>query len=91
MSDDRLMRFQPYLLASLAAYAVGYMTLSRPYVEPTYLMLGLVAVYLAMAQARRRGAMPALSWHLVGWGLGLGAAFVLGMYLFVRIFAQWGA
>lgn len=91
MADDRLTRFRPYLLGSFAAYVIGYMSLSRAYIEPTYLMLGLVAVYLALAERQRPGAMPPMTWRLAGWGLCMGVAFVLGMYLFVRIFARWSA
>jgi putative inorganic carbon (hco3(-)) transporter len=90
MQSEPLERFRPYLLATVAAYAIGYLTLSRVYTEPTYLMLGLVAVYLTLAARARPEAMPKLSWKLAGIGTLFGGLFVIGMYIFVLTFAHWG-
>jgi O-antigen ligase len=42
-------RLRPYLLAMVGAYTGGMLTLSRGYVVPTYLVLGLVAAYVSTA------------------------------------------
>ncbi len=42
-SDADLLRLRPYLMAIVAGYAAGMMSLSRTYVVPTYLILGLAA------------------------------------------------
>jgi putative inorganic carbon (hco3(-)) transporter len=89
MDDPALERFHPYLLGGFVSYAVGFLTLSRDYVEATYLMLALVAIYLSLADACRPGAMVRMSWKLVGWGVGVGATYVVIMYLFVNVFAKW--
>jgi putative inorganic carbon (hco3(-)) transporter len=89
-TDIATARFQPYLLGTFASYAVGYLTLSRAYTEPTYLMWGLAAVYLSLAAANCRDAMPRLSWRMVTWACTFGVCFVVIMYLFVRFFAHFG-
>jgi hypothetical protein len=35
--------------------------------------------------------MPKLSWKLAGIGAAFGGMFVVGMYIFVLLFAHWGA
>jgi hypothetical protein len=89
MDDPALERFHPYLIGGFVSYAVGFMTLSRDYVEATYLMLALVAIFLSLAEICRPGAMIRMSWKLVGWGVGVGASYVIIMYLFVNVFAKW--
>ena len=80
--DDR---FRPYLLAACAAYAIGIMALSRAYVQPTYLVVGLAAAYARMAVT-----VPALPGLRVDGRLlvriaGVSVAVLVGTYLFVRL------
>jgi O-antigen ligase len=89
MDDPALARFHPYLLGGFTSYAVGFMTLSRDYVEATYLMLALVAIYLSIADACRPGCMPRVSGKLVKWGIGVGVTYVVVMYLFINVTAKW--
>jgi putative inorganic carbon (HCO3(-)) transporter len=88
--DVELRRLQPFLLAMLAAYAVGVFTLSRNYVVPTYLALGLATVYL-----RQVGPLPVLapiqfSQRLVWRMAGVGLLSIVMIYLWVRVFASHG-
>ncbi len=89
-TDVATARFQPYLLGAFASYVVGYLTLSRAYTEPTYLMWGMAAVYLSIASVYSPQSMPRLSWRMTGWGIFYGVCFVIVMYLFVRVFAHFG-
>ena len=50
MIDRRLRRSAPYLLASILGYVTCILALSQQKYEPTYMMLGLAAVYLQQAQ-----------------------------------------
>ena len=54
-ADAELARLYPYLMAMLVAYAVGIGFLSRSYIVPTYLLLGLAVVYLRL---RSTGTPP---------------------------------
>ncbi len=39
---------QPYMLAVVAAYIAGMMTLSQVYLVPTYMILGLATVFIGL-------------------------------------------
>lgn len=83
-------RLHPFVMAMLVSYAVGIAFLSRGYVVPTYMMLGLATVYLRLAapaagpqaQLFSRMALPKLA--------GVSVAFLIASYTFVRLFVQWG-
>ena len=47
---DDLRRLRPYVLAIVAGYGVGLLSLSCPYTIPTYTVLGLSAVYVRLAE-----------------------------------------
>jgi len=84
-----LRALQPYLVASLCAYALGMMSLSICYVIPTYLMLALSVSYTQMA---RRAALVApaklrLDVTLAGRMLGVGIGVLALIYVFVRFLA----
>jgi hypothetical protein len=76
-------------MAIIAGYAVGMLSLSRVYVVPTYLVLGLAAAYVQIARGRVSIEVPR-----VGTGLALrlgalSAAFLACTYVFVRLFVRW--
>src|SRR5437588_11123200 len=48
-------RVRPFTAAMLAAYAAGIFTLSRCYIEPTYLVLGVVSSYCRLADTQGAG------------------------------------
>jgi hypothetical protein len=87
----RLQRLCPCLTATVFAYAVGLLSLSRPYSAPTYAVLGLAVACLSLA--RPAGAAPRL--RLDGLLLRrlafASASYLVGIYCFVRAFARWGA
>jgi O-antigen ligase len=88
--DPETRRLRPYLMAIVCAFAGGLYSLSRCYVVPTYLVLGLAAVYIPTAV---RPPLPVLHWNsrmavrlfLVGLGV------LIFLYLFVRVFARYGS
>ncbi len=50
--DLELQRLRPYLLGIVAGYGTGILTLSRVYIVPTYMVLGLAAAFIEIARAR---------------------------------------
>ena len=74
-------RLAIWLMAMLGCYACGILTLSRPYVPPTYLLLGLAAAYFRLpgselpavaATQSSQGAGPdPRQWRLPGLRLSL--------------------
>jgi O-antigen ligase len=77
-ADPLLAALRPFVLAVLVGYAGGTFSLSRNYVVPTYLVLGLADAYL-------RTAVPfpppgaGLSWRTVGRFLVLGGVGFLAL------------
>ena len=83
-----LLRARPYLLAVVAGYATGMLTLSRCYVVPTYLILGLATAY-GRVVAENAAPLP-LSGRLVARLGAASVAFLVATEVFVRLFANRG-
>jgi O-antigen ligase len=82
--DPVLSRLWPFLLANLASYAVGIMSLSRCYVVPTFTMLGLVVAYERMALATSGREPMRLGPKLLALLLVTSLAFLVGMYILIK-------
>jgi hypothetical protein len=78
-----------FLFAAVVGYAAGVMSLSRTYVLPTYLVLGLTTAYLNVAR-RDPPEWYRLHPRLLKWAAGLGVAGLLGTKAFVMAFARYG-
>lgn len=87
--DPELQRLHPFLMATLIAYTVGVCFLSRSYIVPTYMVLGLAVVYLRLRAAQASEPMPA--WGMLTWPrlAGLSGGFLIASYTFVRLFVKW--
>ena len=48
--SPELARLRPYVLAIVVGYAMGLMSLSCPYLIPTYTVLGLASIYIRLAE-----------------------------------------
>ena len=88
ISGGELLLLRPYLMAMVAGYTAGMLSLSRGYVAPTYLMLGLSVVYL------RLSASPAatefhVNARLIGRLAILSLLFLVTTYVFVRLAVRW--
>jgi putative inorganic carbon (HCO3(-)) transporter len=89
--DTDLRRFQPYLLAVVVSFAVGYMSLSRGYSLTTYLVFGLVTAFMRLSDPR-----PAAPWLKLGPALlaqlaSVSLVFIAAIYLFIRLSLRWGS
>jgi hypothetical protein len=84
-----LRALQPYLVASVCAYAIGMMSLSICFVIPTYLMLALSVSYTQMARRAALVAPPVLRLDvaLLGRMIVVGIGTLAFLYVFVRFLA----
>jgi O-antigen ligase len=89
IADRELARLRPYLLAIVAAYGAGMLTISRNYIVPTYMVIGLVTIYLRLVAANVPEAIPQFDVRLVQRFAVIGAAFLFAAEAFVRVFLRW--
>lgn len=87
--DPELTRLHPFLMSMLVAYTIGICFLSRSYIVPTYMMLGLTVVYLRLHSSQVRDAMPVLTVFVWPRLAGVSCGFLVGAYTFCRMFVQW--
>jgi len=80
---DELLRMRPYLAAVLAGWCMSMFSLSRCYVVPTFLILGMQAAYLNLAWIHTPAGRPLMIWNR--WQA-MQLACVSGL-LFVGLFA----
>jgi O-antigen ligase len=90
--NPELRRLRPYLLGIVAGYAVGIITLSRAYINPTYLVPGLVAAYLRLVADDSPPSVPLSQFdaRLVRHLVAISVAVVAFFYVYVRTFARFG-
>ena len=81
--------FPPMLLAMLVGYCGGMYSLSRNYVVPTYLCLGLADAYLAMAIAEPPDEFR-LSRTWIKQAIFLGVGGLIFLKLFTQVFGSLG-
>ncbi len=91
-ADAELLRLYPYVLAMLVTYAVGISFLSRSYIVPTYLLLGLAVIYMRL-RAQSQPAEPPPTAGLCRLAparlAALSACFLAASYTFVRLMVHW--
>jgi O-antigen ligase len=85
--DDRVARLRSYLLTAVVTYIVGMLSLSRAYIEPTYLVSGLAAAYVALPGLDRDNRLPRVSPKLMALVVGVSLAGLAALYAWVKIFA----
>ena len=88
--DPDLQKLMPVLVAATVCYCVGMMSLTRNYVIPTYLILGIATVYLRMVRTEPEMPPVAVSMGLLGKTFALAVSFLVVMHVFVMAFVRWG-
>lgn len=92
LRHPELKRFAPYLAGILAGWGVGLFSLSRCYVVPTYMVIGMAACFIALAGPQLTNACWLVAWNrqhvqkLVISSIGL----LSFLYVFVKVFARFG-
>lgn len=90
VADPELRRLHPYLTAVLGAYAAGMFSVSRSYIVPTYLFPGLAVAYCRLATAGWTAPPERFDGRHALRLAGIGAAFIVVLYLIVPFFTRWG-
>jgi hypothetical protein len=88
--DPELKRMMPYIAGMLAGWCTGMATLSRVYVPPTYMIVGVAAAYINLVGFYRRKPQPIIELdHLVAqrWVL-CSVGLLACCFAFVRVFAR---
>jgi hypothetical protein len=91
IEHPELARMLPYIAAILAAWCMGMASLSRCYVAPTYMVVGVCAAYLNLVGYHRKAPRPlqTLNWRGVQrWGA-CSAGLLVCCFLFVKLFARY--
>ena len=83
-------RFRPYLLALLTGWSVGMMSLSRAYVVPTYMVVGIASAYLTICNHQFSPPRALMLWNrkLVHRLVAASLAFFAMIYVFVILIAR---
>jgi hypothetical protein len=89
--QPELRHLWPYLAALVAAYIAGMFSLSRAYVVPTYLIMGLAVVYMRLVVTRPPAPPMPLSGRLVGRLAVWSVVFLMGIHAFVRFAVRWSS
>jgi len=86
--DPELRRLHPFLSASLVAYTIGICFLSRSYIVPTYMILGLAVVYMRLYA--KQATVPLPAWTVFTWPklAGISCGFLVASNVFVRMFVK---
>lgn len=90
LRHPELRRFAPYLAAILAGWGVGLFSLSRCYIVPTYMVIGMAASFIALAGPHLNRACWLIAWnrqHVVKL-LVSSAGLLSFLYVFVKVFAR---
>jgi hypothetical protein len=90
--DPELVRMMPFVAAITAGWCMGMATLSRVYVPPTYMIVGVAAAYINLAGFHRPRPEPLVALNQLVFQRWIVCSGVLlaGCFAFVRLFARWG-
>jgi putative inorganic carbon (HCO3(-)) transporter len=91
--DPEMRRLRPYLVATIVAYGVGLLSVSRNYAVPTYMVLGLSNAYLKIAAKSAPtlvpDPIPRLDGRLALRLGGLSVGFVIVSNMFIKAFIRY--
>jgi len=89
LPDIEMRRFQPFMLAALAAFTTSEMSLTNPVAPVTYTMFGLATVFIRLADPIPPPPDVQLSQRLVWRIIGFSALFLLTLFVFVKLMVRY--
>jgi hypothetical protein len=84
LGNSPLMRLQPYLLAVLSGYVASQMSLTRTYVIPTYLVLGVGSVWGSESHRQGLPTLVRANGRQLFQLVLVSVAFLIGLQAFIR-------
>ena len=87
--DKEAQQLRPYVLAMISAYWVGLFSLSRAYTVPTYMVFGIVTVYMLNAEVRSSVVAPRFDRFFVMRLLRFSVAWLISLMLFTKLMVRW--
>jgi hypothetical protein len=87
-ADREMVRARPYLMAIVAGYAVCLLTLTRNYVVPTYMIIGLAGAYFAIIRSRSSRLLPVFDGRFVVNVYLIGISFLIVANAFTRLLVR---
>ncbi len=86
--DPEIGRMRPYLMAIVSGYSICLLTLTRNYVVPTYMIIGLAGAYLGIVGRRWTGVLPTVDGRFAWLIYKIGIVFLILANIFVRLFVR---
>jgi hypothetical protein len=83
--DPELRRLRPYLMAVVASYAAGMLSLSECYIVPTYTVLGLATIYTRLAETVPPSSCRPFDGNLVKRMVVVSMAVLITTFVFTQI------
>ena len=90
LPDADMRRLQPYILASLAAFATSEMSLTNFFHVVTYVMFGLATAYIRLADPSPPLPDLLLNRRLICRTILYSGLFLVGFYVYVRLNVSYG-
>lgn len=91
VEDAEMRRLHPYILGMVCGFFTGLYSLSRIYIEPTYMVLGMAGAYLHQVNVKPdvRNPLPQFDSALFARLAGLGISTLLFLEIFSRLMVHY--
>ena len=84
-TESRLWRFRDLLTGAFSAFGVGFLSLSRCYFVPTYMLFGLATSYFNLIEGKRSLKAETIDQKTLLRYLGISVATLIVLHLFLRL------
>jgi hypothetical protein len=84
-TENRLWRSRDLLTGAFSAFGVGFLSLSRCYFVPTYMLFGLATSYFNLIDGKRSQKAETIDQRTLLRYLGISMVALIALYLFLRL------